>query len=82
MLVLLHRIISYLAKDSKALSYLVKGHDTLLIKNGHVDKRALASAHMSDDDLAEDLRQQGVEKPDRVREARLERNGKLSVIKK
>jgi uncharacterized membrane protein YcaP (DUF421 family) len=37
---------------------------------------------MSDDDLAEDLRQQGVSNPEKVKEARLERSGKLSVIKK
>ncbi len=64
------------------LSGLTKGHDTILIKGGHVDRQALHRAHMSDDDLAEDLRQQGVASPDDVREARLERSGKLSVIKK
>jgi uncharacterized membrane protein YcaP (DUF421 family) len=37
---------------------------------------------MSNADLAEDLRQQGVERPEEVKEARLERSGKLSVIKK
>jgi uncharacterized membrane protein YcaP (DUF421 family) len=37
---------------------------------------------MSEDDLAEDLRQQGVNNPGEVKEARLERSGKLSVIGK
>jgi uncharacterized membrane protein YcaP (DUF421 family) len=37
---------------------------------------------MSRDDLEEDLRQQDVEKPDQVKEARLERSGRLSVISK
>jgi uncharacterized membrane protein YcaP (DUF421 family) len=37
---------------------------------------------MSPDDLEEDLRQQGIKKHVQVEEARLERSGKLSVIKK
>jgi uncharacterized membrane protein YcaP (DUF421 family) len=37
---------------------------------------------MSDEDLAEDLRSEGVADARDVLEARLERNGKLSVIKK
>jgi uncharacterized membrane protein YcaP (DUF421 family) len=37
---------------------------------------------MSDDDLAEDLRQQGVADPKEVKLAFLERSGQLSVIKK
>jgi uncharacterized membrane protein YcaP (DUF421 family) len=40
------------------------------------------AAHMSDDDLAEDLRQNGIEEPKEVKSARLERSGKLSVIEK
>jgi uncharacterized membrane protein YcaP (DUF421 family) len=37
---------------------------------------------MSNDDLHEDLRDKGVKSPAEVQEARLERSGKLSVIKK
>jgi uncharacterized membrane protein YcaP (DUF421 family) len=37
---------------------------------------------MSFDDLEEDLRLQGVEEHDEVKEARLERSGKVSVIRK
>lgn len=81
-LILTHWVISYLGESSPALSNLVKGHDTLLIKNGRVDRDALHHAHMSYDDLAEDLRQEGVHDPRDVREARLERSGRVSVIKK
>lgn len=77
-----HWIVSYFAQSSSALSFLVKGHDTVLIKNGRVDQSALRAAHMSSDDLEEDLRQQGIKKHTQVDEARLERSGKLSVIKK
>jgi uncharacterized membrane protein YcaP (DUF421 family) len=81
-LVAIHWLISFLTESSLTLSYLIKGHDTLIIRNGRVNRQALRSAHMSDDDLAEDLRQQGVSNPEKVKEARLERSGKLSVIKK
>ncbi|MGH6788335.1 MAG: DUF421 domain-containing protein [Pseudolabrys sp.] len=78
----LHWIISYFTESSTALSFFVKGHDTVLIRNGKVDRKALKKSHMSSDDLAEDLRQQGVEDPGEVKEARLERSGKVSVIKR
>ena len=76
-----HWIVSY-STEFVPLSFLVKGHDTVLIKNGRVDQSALRAAHMSSDDLEEDLRQQGIKKHTQVDEARLERSGKLSVIKK
>jgi len=81
-LVLVHWIISYFTRGSPLLSYLVKGKDTVLIREGKVDRRALAASHMSEDDLAEDLRQEGVDAPLEVKSARLERSGRLSVIKK
>jgi uncharacterized membrane protein YcaP (DUF421 family) len=80
--IVVHWLVSYFAQSSSTLSFLVKGHDTLLIKNGRVDQSALRAAHMSPDDLEEDLRQQGIKKHVQVEEARLERSGKLSVIKK
>ncbi|HET7850566.1 MAG TPA: YetF domain-containing protein [Pseudolabrys sp.] len=81
-LILMHWIISYFTENSKTLGAITKGHDTLIIRNGVVDRKGMRKTHMSDDDLAEDLRQQGVKHPGEVEEARLERSGKLSVIKK
>jgi uncharacterized membrane protein YcaP (DUF421 family) len=81
-LILMHWVISYFTRDSKFLSYLAKGTDAVLVREGKVDRKALAASHMSDDDLLEDLRQQGVETPADAKSARLERSGKLSVIKK
>lgn len=81
-LIVVHWIISYFTESWKTLSYFIKGHDTLIIKNGRIDHNALRAAHMSSDDLAEDLREKGVKSPSEVEEAHLERSGKLSVIKK
>jgi uncharacterized membrane protein YcaP (DUF421 family) len=81
-LIALHWIISLMSRDWPTFSALVKGHTTLLIKNGQVDRQAMKDAHMSDDDLDQDLREKGVNHPSSVEEARLERSGKLSVVKK
>ena len=81
-LILVHWIISYLTRDWPSLGALIKGHDTILIRKGRIDRRALAKALMAIDDLKEDLRQHGIEDASKVKEARLERNGKLSIIEK
>jgi uncharacterized membrane protein YcaP (DUF421 family) len=81
-LIAIHWVLSYFTESWPALSDLTKGRDTILVRNGRVDRKALRAAHMSDDDLAEDLRQSGVESPSEVKEARLERSGRVSVIKK
>ncbi|HWC92592.1 MAG TPA: YetF domain-containing protein, partial [Pseudolabrys sp.] len=81
-LIAVHWLISLAARDWPRLGWLVKGQSDLLIKNGKVDHGELKRAHMTDDDLAEDLRQKGVSDPADVKEARLERDGVLSVIKR
>jgi uncharacterized membrane protein YcaP (DUF421 family) len=81
-LVGMHWLFSLMSRSSKTVSALIKGHSTILVRDGHVDHRELRTAHMSDDDLAEDLRQEGVADVTAVKEARLERSGQVSVIKK
>jgi uncharacterized membrane protein YcaP (DUF421 family) len=80
-MVAIHWAVSFVARDSPLLSGWVKGHDTVLVKGGKVQRENLRDAHMSEDDLHEDLRQEGVSDPREAEEARLERSGKLSVIK-
>jgi uncharacterized membrane protein YcaP (DUF421 family) len=77
----MHWVFSWAGRRSRCFSNLIKGHSTVLIRDGLIDYKALRDSHMSCDDLREDLRQQGVAKPGKVAEARLERSGKLSVIK-
>jgi uncharacterized membrane protein YcaP (DUF421 family) len=81
-LIAMHWVMSYFTRDWPALGTLLKGHDTVLVRNGRVDHKALSDSHMAMDDLAQDLRQQGVEDPRTVKEARLERSGKVSVVRK
>lgn len=81
-LVFMHWAFSLLARRSRQFSYLIKGHSTLLIRDGEIDKKALYAAHMTEDDLFEDLRENGFADARHVAEARLERSGRLSVVKK
>ena len=81
-LIALHWVISLISRDWPAFSSVVKGNPTVLIHNGRVDKAALKGAHMSPDDLDEDLRQEGVGTASGVKEARLERSGRVSVVPK
>jgi hypothetical protein len=54
----------------------------VIIRDGQIDCDRLRKAHMSGGDLKEDLRSAGVADVRDVLEARLERSGELSVIKK
>jgi len=81
-LVWMHWAFSIAARNSPSFSRLIKGNATLLIKDGVPDRDALRAAHMSLDDLREGLRERGVAEPSEVAEARLERSGKVSVVKR
>lgn len=81
-LIAFHWLISLMSRDWPFFSTLVKGSATPIIKDGRVSRMNMRKAHMSQDDLDEDLREKGVTDPALVAEARLERDGKLSVIKK
>ena len=81
-LIAMHWVMSYFTRDWPAVSTMLKGHNTVLIKNGRIDHKALNDSHMGMDDLAQDLREQGAGDPSEVKEARLERSGKVSVVRK
>jgi uncharacterized membrane protein YcaP (DUF421 family) len=81
-MIAIHWIFSAAAQRSQLFSYWIKGNATTIIKHGEVDREAMAKTHMSPDDLDEDLRSKGVKDPGQVDEARLERSGSLSVVKK
>lgn len=60
---------------------LIKGQPRLLIAGGSIDEAALRREHMTINDIDEDLRGKSVGAVHEVHEARLERNGSLSVLK-
>ena len=81
-LALLHQLLGWLACRSRTLGGWIKGHSQTLIEDGEVDRTRLRKHHIADDDLVEDLRLKGVERPEEVKLARLERSGEVSVIKR
>lgn len=82
LLIAMHWVFSALGRSSPRIARLIKGQPTILVKGGRVDRCALREEHMSSDDLDEDLRHHGLSGPSGVAEARLERDGRLSVLKR
>jgi uncharacterized membrane protein YcaP (DUF421 family) len=79
-IVAMHWAVSALALRGRGLGWLTKGEPVMLVSGGCLDSAALRRVHMSEGDLEEALRSQGLVSLARVEQARLERNGKISVI--
>lgn len=79
-LVLVHRALGWASVRSPWLGIIVKGTSTVLVQDGQVRHPELRRHDLSIDDLNEDLRINGVDTPQAVRRATLERNGEVSVI--
>lgn len=80
-LVALHWIFAWATRHSHRLGLIVKGDPLDLIRDGRVDRAQMRKQNISDQDLDEELRSHGVERPEQVKLAVLERSGKLSIIK-
>jgi uncharacterized membrane protein YcaP (DUF421 family) len=80
-LVFMHWLFSAIALRSHAFGTLIKGHAEILVQDGQLDPRMMRKTHMTEKDLDEDLRGGGVDDRSRVKQARLERNGSVSVVK-
>jgi len=82
-LVALHWLFSQIAVRWDAFGTLIKGNTRVLVKDGVVDWKAMKNSNITQDDLLEALRLKGkVSDWSEVKEARLERNGEISVILK
>jgi uncharacterized membrane protein YcaP (DUF421 family) len=81
-LVALHWLFSLAAVRSHALGGIIKGHPSVIVRDGKVDEKALRGCHLSKRDLEEELRQHNIASLDRVAEARLERSGQISILTK
>jgi len=82
LLILFHHLLAVLACHSSKISSLVKGQASVVVKNGTIQKQELDRCRISTDDLEENLRLNGnVSEVTKVKEARLERNGTISVVR-
>jgi uncharacterized membrane protein YcaP (DUF421 family) len=82
-IILLHRLLAKLAFHSLIVCRTLKGDSDPVIVNGQVIEKNLAKYDLTVDDLREDIRLQGhPEDFTKVREARIERSGEISIVPK
>jgi uncharacterized membrane protein YcaP (DUF421 family) len=82
-LVLLHRLLAAIAFRWRAFGRLIKGTDEIMIKDGQIVHDALRQDNFTEEDLLEEIRLNGnVGLPEEIKEARMERSGEISVVKK
>lgn len=82
-LVVLHATFGKVAFRFGFFGTMIKGRTRILIRDGEVDWEAMKHSNLSRDDLLEALRlRASVTGWEDVKEARLERNGEISVIHK
>lgn len=73
--------LDWLAYRSRFVYWLLHPPSLLLIRNGEIQFRNLRSQLITRQDLLEQLREQGVEGPARVKACFLESDGRMSVIR-
>ena len=79
-LVGMHWVFGAVAFRWHAFGNLVKGRPAVLLENGEIRWQAMRASHFTERDLQETLRLHGVDDPQVVKTATLERNGNVSVI--
>jgi uncharacterized membrane protein YcaP (DUF421 family) len=75
-----HRGLALACARSRRLRLLVRGAPRPLIRDGQVDRHALAQEGMSYADLLAGLRKLGIERPEDVKLAALEETGHVSAV--
>lgn len=81
-IMLLHRLLSWITFHSKKSGLLFKGRHLLLIKDGKRFQKNLERANITEADILEALRKDvNTSSLDKIREVILERSGEISFIK-
>lgn len=79
-LILLFWLMEHATAHWKPLGWLVKGEPIPLIRQGMCDLKAMRIAAVTEDDIREAARSSGVGSFEEVKDAVLERNGKISTL--
>lgn len=82
LIVALHGLLAHGTMRSKTLAFLVKRPPIALVRNGKVDREALAREGIDQGDVDASLREHGLTALEDVKLAMLERDGKISVVKR
>jgi uncharacterized membrane protein YcaP (DUF421 family) len=81
LIVLIHRALAKIAFHSPFICGLFKGHSEVILRGGELNRDVMARNDITEADIKEDLRLNGkLDDFAKVKEARLERNGEISVI--
>jgi uncharacterized membrane protein YcaP (DUF421 family) len=82
-LVLIHWLFALLSFHSDRFGDLVKGSERVLVRDGAIDWDSMQTAHISRKDLLAALRLNGqLDEVEKVKEARLERSGDISILER
>jgi len=80
-IVLIHRALARLAYHSRPICQLLKGKSEIIIRDGVLDRAVMARNDITEADITEDMRlKTNINDFKKVREARIERNGEISVL--
>lgn len=80
--VALHSVLAAIATRAGWFARLMKGRPTLIVADGKVDWARARRANIGEGDLTEELRLHGAASMEEVKEAYLERNGTISIIRR
>lgn len=75
-------LVSYLSYRFRGLRTVLDGKPLLVVEHGKLIKANLKRERLTDDDLLEQARQNGIDSLEQVKWAILETNGQISFIKK
>jgi uncharacterized membrane protein YcaP (DUF421 family) len=81
-LVLIHYVFTALACRNRRFESMIKGHQYPLVVDGDIHRENMRHSHVSDDDLREAARMNGVADLTDVAQAYKERSGEVSIIKR
>ena len=82
-IVFLHRLFAWIALYNDAFGSLIKGNAQEIFKDGKTNRKNMERFDISDKDLMEGIRlQSNVDSLDEIKSAYIERDGRISVIKK
>lgn len=76
-----HLVNSWASFKSAFIDRLTGAPPTVVIKNGQIQRKNLARERLNEDELFSELRMMGVDGVKEVKQATLEPNGKISVLK-
>ena len=79
-LVLIHTIFALIAFRSHPFGKLIKGVQTVLVKDGKIDEKGCRKYTITERDLEQALRMHGMTNISEVALASFERNGEISIV--